>query len=74
MGLPAKYEHPQYGLCLTLHAALAHLRAAGVPHRHDRDAIYVTLGDGQEISVRPLTLTLGKMYAVRALQGETLDA
>jgi hypothetical protein len=67
MGLPVKYLHPEHGLCLTLHAALAQLRAAKVPHRAERDAIYVQQPDGSERCVSPLMLPFGKMYALRAL-------
>lgn len=67
MGLPVKYQHPEHGLCMTLHAALAQLRAADIPHRAERTAIYVQQADGVERCVTPLMLPVGPMYALRAL-------
>jgi hypothetical protein len=70
MGLPSQYNHPEYGVCLTLQRALLHLREQNIAHRVDGVTI-ILLDDEHELRrVEPLALAVGRMYALRDLQGE----
>ncbi|HEX2621786.1 MAG TPA: hypothetical protein VHL11_16630 [Phototrophicaceae bacterium] len=43
MGLPARWTDPEYGVCLTLWAAIAHLKAAGATCTSAKNTIHCSL-------------------------------
>lgn len=70
MGLPSQYNHPEYGVCLTLQRALLHLREQNIAHRVDGVVIVLLTTEDESRRVEPLALAVGQMYALRNLQGE----
>ncbi len=68
MGLPSRYEDPTHGTCLTLHAALAYLRAKDVQAAAARDSIQVQRRDGSTRTLQPVDLPIGRMYPLHTLE------
>ncbi|MCU0475872.1 MAG: hypothetical protein MUC99_07140 [Anaerolineae bacterium] len=67
MGLPSRWTHPPHGVCLTLHAALAHLRAHGIPAEAEAGNIRATPAHGQRVTLAPVETPLGKGFPLTAL-------
>lgn len=70
MGLPSQYNHPEYGLCLTLQRALLYLREQNITHRVEGETLILLTTENESRRVEPLALPVGRMYALRDLQGE----
>lgn len=67
MGLPARWNHPELGECLTLHAALAHLAALGIPARAEGKSIVIERDGAPPVTLTPTDTPMGKMFPLSAL-------
>jgi phage I-like protein len=74
MGLPNKWTDPQHGVCLTLWAAVAHLKAQGVGCETESKAIRMTRSDGTIVRIEAIYLpAAGWVFPVSALEGLISD-
>ena len=48
MGLPAQWTDPEYGVCLTLYAAIAHLKTQGITANAAKNTLRSILSDQSE--------------------------
>lgn len=66
MGLPARYHDKKHGECLSLIAALSHLKGRGVDYAQSGITIIYTTKQRQ-IKVNPVAVPIGEMYRLEEL-------
>jgi hypothetical protein len=70
MGLPARWQDPEHGLCLSLYAAIAQLNSAGLRYERNGEALIVFCDGQQPHRVEPVQIkAIGLMYPAVALEG-----
>ncbi|MBC8171081.1 MAG: hypothetical protein H7X77_05400 [Anaerolineae bacterium] len=70
MGLPAQWTDPEHGVCLTLYAAIAHLKTQGIMAIPAKNTLHCVLTDQSERIIEPVYLpALGWVYPVTRLEG-----
>jgi hypothetical protein len=69
MGLPNKWTDPHYGVCLSLWAAVAHLKALGATCTPEKNAIRFTLPDQPEVRIEAVYIAAaGWMFPLSELE------
>jgi hypothetical protein len=69
MGLPAQWTDPEHGVCLTLYAAIAHLKAQGIPCNPVKNTIHCVLTDQSDHIIEPVYIpAAGWVYLVTRLE------
>lgn len=69
MGLPAQWTDPEYGVCLTLYAAIAHLKTQGIIAHPAKNTLRCILSDQSEHIIEAVYIpAAGWVYPVSRLE------
>lgn len=66
MGLPSYYQDKTYGECLSLIAALSHLKRRGIKFEQSGKTIIYTT-EQRQVEVNPVAVPIGQMYRLEEL-------